>query len=198
MAEDLDEGRGLMSERHEPGDTAMGGLRFLVHLIVGTLGVGVAAAVLTYSLVLPLQVFFPSLGPRTVAWILTETPYFPVQILVGLLLGFQLGRRYRHRVMLWTWIAPALAIAFMILFVPLPPVVVSGVEITKIEHFFGWGCLPQNHCFEQVPLTLLFYAGAAYSFGAFFARAIPGPRSSKTTESARQAEGAGPPLRHHK
>lgn len=153
---------------------AADGLRFLAHLIVSTLGVGVAAAILTYSVVLPLNVFFPSLNSRTVSWILTETPYFPVQIAVGLVSGFQLGRRYRHWVMLWTWVVPALSIAFFILFVPLPPLLISGVEITKTQHFFGWGCLPQNHCFEQVPLTVLLYAAVAYSLGAFVARSLQG------------------------
>jgi ethanolamine transporter EutH len=134
-------------------ECAMNGLYFLGHLALSTLGVaGLAAPVLTYSVVLSLHPFFPALGTRTAHWILTETPFFPVQMVVGLLWGFQLGRRYRHRVMLWTWVVPAIAIVFLILFVRLPTVVVSGVELTKAEHFFGRGCLPQNHCFEW-PLT---------------------------------------------
>src|ERR1700730_3624757 len=164
IAEDFNAGRGAMSGRLSARESAMNVLHFLGHLLTSTFGVGVAAAVLTYAVVLPLHQFFPSLGTRTVHWILTETPYFPVQIVVGLLWGFQLGRRYRHRVMLWTWVVPALAIAFFILFVPFPPVLISGVEITKTEHFFGRECLPQNHCFEWV-LTLLLYAVAAYSLG---------------------------------
>jgi hypothetical protein len=125
---------------HGIGERAMDVLHFLGHVALGTLGVvGVAAPVLTYSVVLSLHPFFPSLSTRTVHWILTETPYFPVQIVVGLLWGFQLGRRYQHRVMLWTWVVPALAIISLILFVPLPSVVVSGVELRKTEHFFGWG-----------------------------------------------------------
>lgn len=145
-------------------------LHFLGHLALSTLGVAVVAApVLTYSIVLSLHPFFPSLGTRTVHWILTETPFFPVQIAVGLLWGFLLGRRYRQRVMLWTWIVPALAIALFILFVPLPSVIVSGVELTKAEHFFGRGCLPQNHCFDWA-FTVLLYSAAAYSIGAFAAR----------------------------
>ena len=113
--------------------SALNALRFLVHLIISTIGVAVVAAVMTYAVVLPLHQFFSSLGPRTVHWILTETPFFPVQIVVGLLWGFQLGRRYRHGVMLSTWIVPALLIAFLILFVPLPPVLVSEVELTNSE-----------------------------------------------------------------
>jgi hypothetical protein len=151
---------------------AVDGLYFLGHLALSTLGVGVVAATLTYSVVLSLHPFFPSLGTRTAGWILTETPYFPVQIVVGLLWGFQLGRRYQHRVMLWTWVVPALAIVSLILFVPLQSVVVSGVELTKADHFFGWGCLPQNHCFDW-SLTVLLYAAVSYSIGASAARMLP-------------------------
>ena len=159
--------------RHGISERAMDVLHFLGHLALSTLGVaGVAAPVLTYSVVLSLHPFFPSLSTRTVHWILTETPYFPVQIVVGLLWGFQLGRRYQHRVMVWTWVVPALAIISLILFVPLRSVVVSGVELTKTEHFFGWGCLPQNHCFDW-PLTVLLYAATTYSIGAFAARMLP-------------------------
>jgi hypothetical protein len=149
---------------------AANGLRFFLHLIVSALGVPIASAVLAYAVLLPLHQFFPSVGSRTVHWILTETPYFPVQILVGFMQGFQLGRRYGHRVMLWTWIVPALAIALAMLFAPLRPVLVSGVQITGVRRFFGWACLPQNHCYEQVALTIPFYSASAYSLGAFVAR----------------------------
>lgn len=162
-----------MSGLRTARECVMNVLRFLAHLIVSTLGVGITAAALTYSVVLPLHQFFPSLGSRTVHWILTETPYFPVQIAVGLLWGFQLGRRYRHKVMLWTWTVPALSIVLLVLFASFPPAVVGGVEITGVEHFFGWACLPQNHCYEQVGLTLPLYAAVAYSLGAFLARVIP-------------------------
>jgi hypothetical protein len=77
---------------------------------------------------------------------------------------------------------PALAIILLMLFAPLTPVVISGVEITKAEHFFGWGCLPQNHCFEQVGLTLPFYAASAYSLGGLFARIIPLSNPAKPTD----------------
>ena len=145
-------------------------LLFLLHVIVGTIGVSVEASLLRYSVVASL----PSLT-RTAEWISLETPYFPIQILVGLLCGFLLGRRFKHRVMLWIWTVPALCIVVMILFVPLRPVIVSGVELTKTEHFFGWGCLPRNHCFYQMPITLMLYAALAYSVGAFAARRLPSP-----------------------
>jgi hypothetical protein len=151
----------------------MNALRFLLHLTVSTVGVCVLAVLSTFTFTEALHPIFPTIGSRTAHWILTETPYFPVQIVTGLLMGFQLGRRYEHRVMLWTWVVPALGIALLILFAPFRPMVVSGVEITPIRHFFGWACLPQNHCFDQVGFTLLLYAAGAYSVGALLARFIP-------------------------
>jgi hypothetical protein len=153
-------------------------IRFFIHLAVSTLGVVILAAFLVFSVTEALHPFFPTIGSRTASWILTETPYFPVQIALGLLIGFQMGRRYKHRVMLWVWVVPALAIVFALRFAPLRPIVVSGVEITPIQHFFGWACLPQNHCFEQVGLTLLLYSSGAYAIGARLARWIPARRRS--------------------
>jgi len=148
--------------------TAM--LQYLTHLIGSTVGISLSAAFLTYSTVISLHQFYPSIGDRTVHWILTETPYFPVQILLGLLYGFLLSRRFGHATMLWVWLVPALAIVCLIVLNPVTPVFVGGVELTAIEHFFGWRCLPQNHCFEQVALTLPLYSATAYSLGALVAR----------------------------
>jgi len=151
----------------------MNAIRSLLHLIVSTVGVILLAALSAFTLTSVLHPIFPTIGSRTASWILTETPYFPVQIVTGLLLGFQLGRRYDHAVMLWTWVVPASLISLLILFAPLSPVVVSGVAITPIQHFLGSACLPQNHCFEQVGFTLLLYAAGAYSVGALLVRRIP-------------------------
>lgn len=162
-------------EQHGARQTALIGLRFLIHSAVAAIGVPVATSVLRYSILLSIQEFYPSAGLRVgkqLHWILLQTPYFPAQITMGLLLGFQVGRFFRHREMLWTWIVPALAIVLLILFAPFRPVIVSGIEISKVHHFFGWSCLPQNHCFEQVGFTLPFYSASAYSVGALLARIV--------------------------
>ena len=169
---------------------ALAGLQFLIHLLVAAIGVPVAASVLRYSILFFLEQFYPSLSLRVgrqMHWILLQTPYFPVQIIIGLVWGFQLGRHFRHRVMLWTWTVPAVTIALLILFAPFRPVIVSGVEISKVQHFFGWSCLPQNHCFEQVALTLPLYSASAYSLGAFLARIVP--LSSTAPKDAPQPAG---------
>lgn len=165
---------------------ALNGLRFLVHLTISTFGVPVAASILRYSIVIPLHELTPAVSLHTGHWILLQTPYFPVQIGLGLLWGFLLGRRYRHRVMLWTWVVPAISLALVILFVPFTPVEVSGIELAKFDLFFGWGCLPQNFCLEQVAFTMPFYAACAYSLGAFLAQIFPAQNSAKTVDVLRQ------------
>jgi hypothetical protein len=65
IAKDLNAGRGAMSGGLSLRESAMNVLHFTGHLLISTFGVGVAAAVLTYAVVLPLQLFFPSLGRRS-------------------------------------------------------------------------------------------------------------------------------------
>ena len=141
-------------------------LRFFLHLVISTFGVIILAALSVFSITEALHPIFPTIGSPTASWILTQTPYFPVQILTGFLMGFKIARRYQDRVMLLVWIAPALVIAYVIGSVPLRPVMVSGVEISPMQHFFGWNCLPQNHCYEQVGATVFLYSSLAYSLGA--------------------------------
>jgi hypothetical protein len=141
---------------------------FLAHLAGSWLGIPVAAAFLTLS----------DITPRAAHWVLTETPFFPVQILLGLVSGFWLNRRFGHRVMLWTWTIPALVLVAAILF--LPPDFSSG-QLTHGERFFGWSCLPQNRCLDQLVVTLPFYSAAAYSLGASLAR-FYSPHTARPTE----------------
>jgi hypothetical protein len=100
---------------------------FLAHVVFSWLVLPVAAAFLTMS----------EITPRAAHWILTETPFFPLQIFLGLVVGFWLSRRFAHSVMLWTWIVPALALIAAILF--LPPSF-SGVGLARSARFFGWRC----------------------------------------------------------
>ena len=162
-------------------------LWFLAHLIIGAIGVPVITSVGRYSLVLFVQSFNPALGlrwARWMEWILLETPYFPAQIVIGLVLGFELGRRFKHKAMLWIWVVPASIIVLLLLFAPFPEMVVNGVVLTRVEHFFGGRCLPQNHCFEQVGVTLPLYASVAYSLGAYVARQL-----SRTARSSDLSQG---------
>ena len=41
-----------------------------------------------------------------VHWVLTENPFYPLQIVAGVYFGWLLGRRLQHRSMLWIWVLP--------------------------------------------------------------------------------------------
>lgn len=126
-----------------------------LHQIISTLGVIVLASLLTFS---------TSSVPQA-RWILTETPYFPVQIGLALVVGFVLQRYLQHRVMLWVWLLPSLVLIISFVLTPLP-------FVGRLERYFGRGCRPEFRCFDQLAVTLPFYAAASYSLAALLSRAL--------------------------
>jgi hypothetical protein len=152
---------------------------FTVHQFIGTYGI---------LLVTPWVVAFASDFPRlfgkhfpmaNVYWILTGTPYFPVQIAMGLLLGFLIGRHFQHSVMRWVWIIPLVALSYAVVAVPTflpsftPPDFQAGVGQSRLSHYFGWGCEPMNRCLDQIYMTLPFYISLSYALGAILVRKVP-------------------------
>lgn len=146
-------------------------VRFAVHQLVATLVVMVAAPIVLAVIGPALRVFGVSFYMRQFHWILTETPYFPVQIVFALILGYFLCCYIGDRSMLWVWILPLafLAWAFATNTNGLSLGGVSGPG-GRFAHFFGWGCQPANHCLDQLVVTLPFYTSVAYAIGAFLAR----------------------------
>lgn len=104
-------------------------------------------------------------------WILTETPYFPVQIGLAFLTGLMLPRFLRHWLMKWVWVLPFLILCVSFILTPLP-------LVGKIERFFGWGCRPELRCFVQLAVTLPFYTAASYALAAFLRGAIQRQRQA--------------------
>lgn len=156
-----------------------GTLLFILHQYIGTLGITILSAYLTAYVFDLLRVFGKSFPAKTMYWILTGTPYYPVQISLGLLLGWLIGRRVRHRAMLWVWILPLAYLSVAVVAIPtlvpnwIPPAYQAGVGESRWKHYFGWGCGGLHPCFDQAAITLLFYAAAAYTIGALLARKIP-------------------------
>lgn len=132
---------------------------FPFHQILSTIGVLALAGLLTF-------VFSPSQRAR---WILTETPYFPVQIALAFFIGLVLPRVLRHWLMKWVWVLPFLILCVSFMLTPLP-------IVGRIERFFAWGCRPELGCFIQLAVTLPFYTAASYSVAAFLRGAIQGHR----------------------
>ena len=151
-------------------------LVFLLHQLVAAYGTAVLAASAGYSLFEFLGLFSKKISMRPMQWILTETPYFPVQIALGLYLGWVLGRRFRHWYARWVWVLPFLILACAVVrkTVGIPEwssiFMRPGFGQSRLSYYFGWGCNPTVHCLDQLALTLPFYSSVAYSVGAWFAR----------------------------
>jgi len=86
-------------------------LIFAAHQIVATWGIGFLAALGLTSLfdVIPDSASWkPSM--RLAYWLLTENPFYPVQIVAGLYFGWLIGRRFQDKSMLWIWVLPLAAL----------------------------------------------------------------------------------------
>jgi FtsH-binding integral membrane protein len=141
-------------------------LVFLAHQLVGTLGVAFFAYYLGSAVFELLGLFGRSYSMRPVHWILTETPFFPIQIVVGLYLGWLFSRHFKQRPMLWVWVLPFLVLLYAL--ATFSDGSSSALDQTtgRLSHYFGWGCQPKDRCLDQLLVTMPFYAAVAYSAGA--------------------------------
>lgn len=105
---------------------------------------------------------------------LTGIPYYPVQIVFALMIGWLLSCRFKHRSMLWIWILPLVFLCYAVAAVPtfFPMLVrASQPHQTPLAHYFGPHC---DRCTAQITdqmwVTLPFYTSVFYSVGAFVAR----------------------------
>jgi hypothetical protein len=118
--------------------------------------------------------------------ILSENPYFPVQITLGLILGWLMGSSLQRRSMLWVWVLPFLFLCYAIANLPtisplLPSMLLhAGVTQSRLSHYFGPGCQLKDRCMDQLLVTMPFYASGAYSIGALLARKLHKGRRSET------------------
>jgi hypothetical protein len=149
-----------------------------MHQLIGTWGIAFVAYFLGVSLLdlIGQLGWHPSM--RYLHWILTETPYYPVQIALGLYFGVLLGRRFHHRSMVWVWILPLLILLLAVdtnfALIPEWTSVLErfGPGQSRWSHYFGWGCRPSNHCLDQLDITMPFYVAVAYSIGGLLARKL--------------------------
>jgi len=128
---------------------------FPFHQLLSTVGIPVLAALFTFAVS----------SPARARWVLTETPYFPVQIGVALFMGLVLPRFLRHWLMRWVWVLPFTILCVSFILTPLP-------LVGRFERYFGWGCRPELRCFVQLAVTLPFYTAVSYSVAAFLRSAI--------------------------
>lgn len=145
---------------------------FAIHQLFGMWGIALLAYYLGDCVFEFLRLFNLQYSMRSLHWILTETPFFPVQIALGLYFGWMLSHRLKHRSMLWIWVIPALLLGYCVVAIPSLTVAPASVLMRSenpISHYFGWACKPKDHCIDQVIVTLPFYTAVAYSIAAWAA-----------------------------
>jgi hypothetical protein len=142
-----------------------------------------ATVAIAFTAPLALNVFADSVRP--IGWILSmkeigflvQGPYFAVQIVLALILGWTLSRSLQHKSMLRVWILPFAALFIAYETYPAnQPFVLEQFKslfiVSPISHYFGRGCQIRNSCFDQLFITMPFYTAAAYSGGSWLAREI--------------------------
>ncbi|MFZ1940560.1 MAG: hypothetical protein WBA18_01225 [Terracidiphilus sp.] len=102
---------------------------------------------------------------KTASYILTGTPYFPIQIAVGAITGFLVGGHSDWPLTRWVWILPA-GILLASMFIVPPP---HGVSL--FGYWFGWSGA-SGHAFPplQPGITMPFYLSATYSLFSLLGR----------------------------
>ena len=149
------------------------GLVFLTHQIFATEGViwitVLAALLLRRSIAEVHEAWAESALLQRMHWILTNTPFFPIQIALGVYLGWRLYRRWAHRSMLWVWILPGALLAYAVTAIPTFSPWSTSPETGPLSHYFGWGCQADYRCYDQLTFTEPFYTSVAYSLGALWA-----------------------------
>src|SRR3989442_15412434 len=151
-------------------------LTFSLHQFIGMYGIPYTAP-LVFSLAFKfLLLFGRSYSQRTFYSIVSEKPYFPVQIISALILGWLLGRTLRHRSTVWVWVLPLAILGYSLVtarvLIPTSVFASPGVFQSRFSHYFGSGCQPAAHCLDQLLITMPFYSSLAYSVGAFLARRL--------------------------
>jgi hypothetical protein len=153
--------------------------RFGMHQFFGAWGVAVAATFLTDFMFTVVHLLGLPLSNHYYGDLLTGLPFFPIQILLGLLAGWFVWKHFKHRVMLWVWVLPLLILCVAFVWVStLTPGLTSiwleaGVGQSRLSHYFGWGCRAKYSCYDQLEITMPFYVSLAYSLGAWLAAKMP-------------------------
>jgi hypothetical protein len=122
-------------------------LLFVFHQVVGTWGIAFLAAFGLFELFDVLTAISPwKPSIRMVHWVLTEDPFYPVQILAGLYFGWLLGRRFQHKCMPWIWIVPSAILAYAIVTTNLnSSVLFHHIRFKRASLFTLGGAVSRGH-----------------------------------------------------
>ena len=182
-------------EQFQAKSLTMSVLTFALHQFIGMYGIPYTAPIV-FSLAFKFLFLFGYNYPRKTFYsIVSELPYFPVQIIFAFLLGWLLGRALRHRSMVWVWVLPLAILCYSVatarVLIPTSVFASPGGGQSRFSHYFGWGCRPEDHCLDQLLITMPFYSCVAYSLGAALARKTLGFAYSQSQRHFRAVTVAG-------
>jgi hypothetical protein len=176
----------LILETREITDSAAHGSKspakraflFAIHQLLATIGVLFWALLLT-SLVMRIpRIWGHILHISDVRGVLTMAPYYPIQTVVGLMCGWLVWKQFQHRAMLWVWVFPLMVLVLTMLenstrtSSMFPGAVISNFR-PMLSRLFGSACRMEDHCYEQIGITLPFYMALSYAVGAWSALRFP-------------------------
>jgi hypothetical protein len=121
--------------------------------LVATVGVAITVGLLTYS-----TQSFTTRATR----IHLLTPYYPVPIMVGLVVGCLSYTRLKGSYRYWAWVAPAVLVLASLLDWKAGS---HSAWPAAMSHFFGPVPYPDNR--DQRDTSVVLYMAIAYSIGAF-------------------------------
>jgi len=90
----------------------MSWLNFVLHQFIGIWGITLSAFNVTALAFKVLRLFGKTYSVGYFYRILSGRPYFPIQISLGMLLGWAFGRYVWHRSMVWVWAMPFAYLCF--------------------------------------------------------------------------------------
>jgi hypothetical protein len=161
------------SNKRSGGYWARSALVFVMHQIIATEGVIwltiLGSFMLRGSIAEVHEPWTHSAFMRGMRLIMSNTPFFPIQIAAGAYLGHKLYRLWGHRSMIWVWILPAVLLTYAVIAIPTLSPWSRSPQTDPLSHYFGWGCQAMYGCYDQLTFTQPFYTSVSYSLGALWA-----------------------------
>jgi hypothetical protein len=161
------------------GSVVRRSLRVGMHQILAIFGVIVWAGMLTAIAIVDISKMRGRVAHLSdVHRALSAAPFFPIEVVVGLLLGWLVWKQFQDRVMFWVWVFPLVPLLMIMLedsthvSTIYPGATVTNYKI-MLSTYFGSGCHVDEGCFKQIEFTVPFYAAVSYAIGAWFGWRFP-------------------------
>jgi len=135
----------------------------IVHQTISLIGIPVLSAFLIFTACSMAQGLSPVFSSHLASRLLTQTPGFPIQACLGLLLGFVLGRYSQRKVMLLVWVLPLVIFSFVLVIHPMNGSPAFGpFYLQEARH--------KATFLEQLSWLIVVIPSAAYALGAKLAK----------------------------